>query len=55
MKGLPFLIILVAVLGMACFTGSAFNPLDVDNDGDGYSEFDGDCNDDDSTIVPGQK
>ena len=28
------------------------NPEDVDNDGDGYTEIDGDCDDDDATINP---
>ena len=30
------------------------NPLAVDDDGDGYSEFDGDCNDQDSRVNPGE-
>ena len=28
------------------------NPLDIDDDGDGYSEFEGDCNDTDPTLNP---
>ena len=28
------------------------DPLDVDNDGDGFSENDGDCNDSNSSIFP---
>lgn len=35
---------------------AVFNPLDtnaVDDDGDGFSENDGDCNDQDDTIYPG--
>ena len=42
MRGLRLL--LVVVLGLAC-TPEEMNPLAVDDDGDGYSEFEGDCDD----------
>ena len=34
-------------------TGEAPDPLDVDNDGDGLSEREGDCDDGDDSIFPG--
>ena len=40
--------LMLIVAGLACST----NPLSIDDDGDGYSEFEGDCDDSDpqSTI-----
>ena len=29
------------------------SPLALDDDGDGYSEFEGDCNDQDDSVYPG--
>ena len=29
------------------------NPLAIDDNGDGYSEFDGDCDDRDADVYPG--
>ena len=34
---------------VGCFTSQ--NPLNYDEDGDGYSEFEGDCNDKDASII----
>ena len=36
----------------ACFD-KPDNPLDVDQDGDGFSEFDGDCDDSNASAYPG--
>ena len=32
-------------LFISCLTPTTTHPYDVDNDGDGYTEFEGDCND----------
>lgn len=38
--------------GVVTDTGVEVDPLTVDDDGDGFTEDQGDCNDDDSQVVP---
>ena len=45
------LLLMVSLLG--CRTDIPKNPLADDDDGDGYSEFDGDCDDRDPLVYPG--
>jgi hypothetical protein len=42
--------LLLLALGFLACTPKQQNPLAVDDDGDGYSEFDGDCDDADPII-----
>ena len=48
--GNPMLILL---LGLFSCVEKPDNPLDIDDDGDGYSEFDGDCDDSNPNAYPG--
>lgn len=47
MRSLPFLL-----LTISCTPLDFTNALDVDDDGDGFSEFEGDCEDDNTSMYP---
>ena len=48
---LPHTTLLMASLALsACWNQS--NPLDEDQDGDGFTEFDGDCDDENADLSP---
>ena len=44
---------LLLLLGLFSCVEKSNNPLNIDDDGDGFSEFDGDCNDSNPKAYPG--